>query len=142
MGDASALGSYGEMSMSDINMKIYGWQRISLIVAILSTIALFALFTGRFVLIGINLLIVSVSYYPMKWSIEKTKDQFTSGLASQEAAMAGPFITNILDKIINVSGTWYFYFFIAGVVCIGLGLLFKFMGWGLWFQSFFEKKKK
>jgi hypothetical protein len=65
-----------------------------------------------------------------------------SGLASQQAGAAKTFMASIMDKILTVSANWYFYFFIAGIVCVGLGLLFKFMGWGMWFQSLFEKKKK
>jgi hypothetical protein len=131
-----------DMSMRDLNNMIYSYMRLSVILAILVVIAAFVLLTGRFMFLGINLLIVGISYYPMKWSVSKSIELSLSELTTKQAEIMEPFITAVIDKIISLSSVWYLYFFIAGVVLVGLGILFKVMGWGMWFQSFFEKKKK
>jgi len=136
------LGFDTDMSMRDLNNQIYSYMRLSVILAIIVVIAAFVLLTGRLVFLGINLLIVGISYYPMKWSVAKSIDVSLSQLSGKEAEIMRPFITAIIDKILSLSSAWYLYFFIAGAVLVGLGILFKVMGWGLWFQSFFEKKKK
>jgi hypothetical protein len=140
MGEAEALGPYADLSMSDINMQIYSWMRISIILAILIVIAAFVLITGRFVFLGINLLIVGISYYPLKWSINKSIEMSLQNISGEEAEIMRAFMTGIFDKILALTYRWYLYAFILGIICLGLGILIKTMGW--WQEPSFIKKKK
>lgn len=136
------MGFNYDLSLRQVNEKLYSWQRLSIILSILIIVAAFALLTGRLVFLGVNMIIVGITYYPMKYSVDKTISLSLSKLQGPEAAVMQPFITNIMGKIMAVSATWYLYAFIAGAVCVAAGILLKVLGIGMWFQSWFEKKKK
>lgn len=131
---------FGKLSLGDLALKLLGYRKLCLILSIVCGALLFVLFSGRFVLLGIDFLIASVFYYPMKFVFSTVLGRISQSLPSQVAGQTQVFIGSIISKTVEVSSTYFFYFFIAGIILVAIGILAKFLGIGLWLQSFFEKK--
>lgn len=132
---------FGSLSMLDLSNKISSYNTIAMILSILLGLALFILFSGRFVLIGINFLVVAVFYFPTKFIFSMLQKQAASSVPGEVAVSFQNLLGGIFSNSLSIASGYFLYFFIAGLVFVLVGVLIKVLKIGLWFQSFFEKKK-
>jgi len=131
----------GKMSMANLGNKVSSYKTIAMILSIIFGLALFILFSGRWVLLGTNFLIVSVFYFPIKFTFSTLQKQVASKVPGEVAASFQNLLGGIFSSSLSVASRYFLFFFIGGVLFIAIGLLVKVLKLGLWFQSFFEKKK-
>jgi len=118
------------------------FKSVSLTVILVTLLAMILLFSGRFMLLGINLLAASVFYFPTKFIYNRfvmpglLKNIPQNGLALNE------FVQGFASSIFLTSQKLLIYLAISGVVCIIIAFLLKIFKIGLWFQGFFESKSK
>jgi len=133
--------SLGKMSIASLGEKAGSYKRMSMILSILSGLALFVLFSGRFVLVGINFIVVAVFYFPTKFLFSTLQKQAASNVPGEVAASFQNLLGGIFSNSLSIASRYFFYFFIAGIAFVLVGFLIKILKIGLWFQSFFEKKE-
>jgi len=128
---------FGFLSIKGFVDKTNRYSKIFMTFSILLGLTLFVLFSGRFVLLGANFLIVSVFYYPTKFMFltigRKIKNSLPEFFAN--------FMNNLILNSYNVSSRFFLWLFITGIVLVVIGILIKFLKIGLWFQGLFESKK-
>jgi len=135
------LGFGSNISIKQIDDKVLYYSKLCFILAIASMLVIIILLSGRFVLLGIDLIFVSLFFYPLKFIIDKSTESLTQTLPSQGIDMPG-LVMAVFNQAFISAKSLFLYVFIAGIVWLLLGILLKFLGVGLWFQSFFEKKDK
>ena len=133
----------GRMSIASMDKKVNGYKKISIILSVIFGLALFLLFSGRFVLLGIDFLVTSIFYFPFKFIFYIIGKRAVESLPAGAEATAGVqnFLGGVLLNSLSVATTYFFYFLVAGVAFVVIGILVKILRIGLWFQSFFEKKE-
>jgi hypothetical protein len=104
--------------------------------------AIVLLFSGRFMLLGINVLVTSAFYYPTSFIFNRLVIPNVTKNVVQDALELKDFVMGFVNSIFSMSKTLFIYLAILGVVLIIIAILLKVLKVGLWFQGFFESKKK
>jgi len=128
----------GVLSIKSFADKTNYYSKMFMILGVIFGLCLFVLFSGRFALLGINFLVVSVFYYPTKFMFLTIGRKIGSNLPD----IFANFMNNLMLNSYNISSRFFFWFLVTGIVLIMVGILIKFLKIGLWFQGFFESKKK
>lgn len=138
------LGNVGfntNISVKQMDDKLLYYSKLCFILAIVSMLIMIILLSGRFVLLGVDLIFVSLLFYPIRFILDKVSGSLMQNIPGQGIDMQG-FVMAVFNHAFASAKSLFFYVLIAGIVCIALGILLKFLNVGLWFQGFFEKKAK
>jgi hypothetical protein len=117
-------------------------RNFALIVFLMALAAIVLLFSGRFMLLGINVLVTSAFYYPTSFIFNRLVIPNVTKNVVQDALELKDFVMGFVNSIFSTSKTLFIYLAILGVVLIITAILLKVLNIGLWFQGFFESKKK
>ncbi len=138
----TALGFSQNISLQGANDALLYYSKICFGLAILSVLVMIFLLSGRFVLIGIDTVFVAALFYPIKYIIDKVNSSIIQNVPSSQGPNMQGFVGAVFNHVFDVAKSLFLYTLIAGIALIALGILLKFLGVGMWFQSFFEKKEK
>jgi hypothetical protein len=117
-------------------------RNFAFIVFLIALAAIIMLFSGRFMLLGINCLVTSAFYYPTSFIFNRFIAPSVTKNVAQDALQLKDFVLSFVNSIFSTSQTLFIYLAVLGVVLIITAILLKVLKVGLWFQGFFESKKK
>lgn len=133
---------YDKTPVPVIYSKALQVRNFALLVFLIALAAIVLLFSGRFMLLGINCLVTSAFYYPTSFIFNRLIIPSITTNVSQDALGLKDFVMGFVNSIFSTSRTLFISLAILGVVLIITAILLKVLKVGLWFQGFFESKKK
>ena len=134
--------AYDKTPIPTFYNQIAKFRSISLTVVLVTLLAMILLFSGRFMLIGINFLVASVFYFPTRYAYNKFIIPMLLKNIPQNGLGLNEFIQGFASSIFTTSMKLFIYLAILGVACIVTAFLLKFLKVGIWFQGFFESEPK